>query len=88
MQRDLESIKSVVRTRVQQLAAALGNDASSLADEELIPMLGILDSAAIVELIVWYEKFLGKAIPQEDVNIDNFGSVQAMGEYGMAKAAS
>jgi acyl carrier protein len=87
MQRDLESLHSAIRARIQELAAALGNDASSLADDDIIPMMGILDSAAIVDLVVWYEKYLGIPIPQADVHIDNFGSIRLMAEYGQARLA-
>ena len=88
MKSDLPRIKSAIRQEIQQLAAKIGSDASALTDDDLIPASGVLDSAALIELITWYEGYLHVAIPQGDLNIDNFGSVQLMAEYGAAKLAS
>lgn len=88
MNPDLITIKSAIRQEIQQLAAKVGSDASALTDDDLIPASGVLDSAALIELITWYEEYLRVPIPQADLNIDNFGSVQLMAEYGSAKLAS
>jgi D-alanine--poly(phosphoribitol) ligase subunit 2 len=82
---DPSEIKSAIRREIEQLAADLGADASTVADDDLIPALGILDSAALVELIVWYERRFKLSIPQADLNIDNFGSIELMAGYARAK---
>ena len=38
------------------VATAQGVDASGLTDDEIIPATGLLDSMAILELLVWYEE--------------------------------
>jgi acyl carrier protein len=82
---DSTEIKSAIHRQIQLLAARLGTGASALADDDFIPALGILDSAALIELIVWYEQYLKLSIPQADLNIDNFGSIHLMAEYAKAK---
>jgi acyl carrier protein len=79
-------IKQEIRGKIAELARRLGNDASSLADDELIPMTGYLDSAALFELIAWYEEKFRLKIPQEELNIDNFGTLNAMAEYAAKRS--
>jgi acyl carrier protein len=82
---DLSQIKSAIRREIQRLAANLGADASGVADDDIIPALGILDSASLLELIVWYEQYFKLSIPQSDLNIDNFGSIELMAGYASTK---
>jgi acyl carrier protein len=70
-----------IREKVLELARARGVRATSLRDDEVIPETGLLDSAAIMELIVWYEDRYGLAIDQDDLTIENFGTVNAMADY-------
>ena len=70
MNPDLITIKSAIRQEIQQLAVKGGSDGSALTDDDLIPASGVLDSAALIELITWYEEYLRVPIPQADLNID------------------
>ena len=70
-----------IRAKVIELARARGIRATGLDDNEVIPETGLLDSAAIMELIVWYESRFGLEIDQEDLTIENFGTVNAMVDY-------
>jgi acyl carrier protein len=83
---DREQLKTAIRARVVELAKVLGMDASDLADDDIIPASGYLDSAAILELVVWYEGHCGIRLAQEEINIDNLGSVNAMADYAIGKA--
>jgi D-alanine--poly(phosphoribitol) ligase subunit 2 len=85
MDPDLSEIKAAIRREIQRLAANLGADASAVADDEIIPASGILDSAALIDLIVWYEQYFKLSIPQSDINIDDFGSIELMAEYANSK---
>ena len=51
-------------------------------DDEILPFTGLLDSAALMELVAWYEQHFGLTLKQEEINIDNFGSIRAMTEFG------
>lgn len=53
----------------------------TLSDDEVIPETGLLDSAAIMELVVWIETRFDVEIDQGDLTIENFGTVNAIVEY-------
>jgi acyl carrier protein len=76
-----DEIRSAIRAKVLELAANLGEDASELDDNEIIPASGFLDSAAILELVVWYEGEYDLPLAQSEINIDNLGSINAMVDY-------
>ena len=46
---------------------------------------GALDSAAILALIVWYEEAYDFPIKQEEINIDNLGSINVMADFLLAR---
>jgi D-alanine--poly(phosphoribitol) ligase subunit 2 len=73
--------KNAIRQKVIEIAKTLGNDARGLKDSEVIPETGLLDSAGIMELIMWYEGNWDLSIAQEDLTIENFGTIDAMAEY-------
>ena len=68
-----------------ELADGLGEDASNINDEDIIPATGALDSAAILALIVWYEETYDFPLKQEEINIDNLGSINAMADFLLAR---
>jgi acyl carrier protein len=80
-----EAIRNQIRAKVMELAAKLGNDASGLKDDDIIPVTGLLDSTALLELVVWYENEYDLPLKQEEINIDNLGSVNAMTNYLIAR---
>ena len=85
MQLDRDSVKSAIRAKVIELAAALDIDASRLGDTEIIPATGYLDSTAILELVAWYERTYDFAVKQEELNIDNLGSIEAMTDFLLSR---
>jgi D-alanine--poly(phosphoribitol) ligase subunit 2 len=68
-------------SKVVQLAHQLGKDGTNLRFDEEIPATGLLDSAAIMELIIWFEGEYGLTVLQEDLTLANFGTVDAMAGY-------
>jgi D-alanine--poly(phosphoribitol) ligase subunit 2 len=70
-----------IRAKVLDLAKARGIRNPDLRDDEIIPETGLLDSAGIMELIVWYETRFDVEIPQDELTIENFGTVTAMVDY-------
>ena len=81
MSYDLDILKASIRAKVQELAANMGMDASELTDDDIIPATGMLDSAGILELVVWYEAEYDMPLEQDEINIDNLGSVTAMANF-------
>jgi D-alanine--poly(phosphoribitol) ligase subunit 2 len=78
---DRDAVKMAIRNEVIELAQNLGIDASALLDDDVLPATGYLDSAGILELIVWYENTYDFPLKQDEINIDNLGSVNAMVDF-------
>ena len=74
-------IKIKIREKLAELAGEIGNDASQIQDDDIIPATGLVDSAGILGLVVWYESAFDMSLKQEEINIDNLGSIELMAEY-------
>lgn len=85
MNLDRNEVKAAIRSKVAELAAKLGFDTSELQDDDIIPATGLLDSAGILELVVWYEQEYDFPLTQDEINIDNLGSVNAMADFLIAR---
>lgn len=80
-----DAIKAAVRGKVIELAKNLGIDAGDIGDDDIIPATGYVDSAAILELVVWYEAEYDMTLKQDEINIDNLGSINSMAEFVIKK---
>lgn len=85
MNLDREAVKAAIRSQVIELAKALGMDASDISDDDIIPATGLLDSTAVLQLVVWYEQAYDLPLKQEEINIDNLGSINSMAEFLLAR---
>jgi acyl carrier protein len=81
MEWDASTIRTAIREKLIEIADGLGADARPVADEDIIPATGVLDSAGIFELIAWYEQRFDLILEQAEINIDNLGSVHRMADY-------
>jgi acyl carrier protein len=81
MVRDFDDAKQRIRRKITELAAELGRDAARLRDDEPIPQTGLLDSASLMMLILWYETTFGISTEEEELTVDNFGTVDLMIDY-------
>jgi D-alanine--poly(phosphoribitol) ligase subunit 2 len=84
----VEDVKASMLAKVRELAKALGRDARSLKTSDVIPTSGVLDSAGLMELMIWLEVEYSLAIPQEDFTLENFGSVDLMANYVVAHSGT
>lgn len=78
-------IRTKIRDKVTALANELGGDTSQLHDYDIIPATGLLDSAGILALVVWYEEAFDMKLKQEEINIDNLGSIESMANYVISR---
>ena len=85
MNLDREAVKAAIRSQVIELAKALGTDASEIGDDDIIPATGLLDSTAVIQLVVWYEQTYDLPLKQEEINIDNLGSINSMTDFLLAR---
>ena len=83
MERD--EIRDRIRSKIEELAGTRHAEARALSDDTVLPAAGLLDSLQILELIVWYEHEFGLALKQSEITIDNFGSVNAMIDFLLAR---
>jgi len=88
MQLDPQTVKTAIRAKVVELAKALNIDASAIGDADIIPATGFLDSTAILELVVWFEATYQLPLRQDEINIDNLGSIDAMTDFLLARKSA
>jgi acyl carrier protein len=78
---DQTDARHMIRKRIIELAGRRGIDARNLKDSDVIPETGVLDSAGIMELVIWFEMTFGVTIEQPDLTLENFGTIDAMTTY-------
>lgn len=83
MMPSMDETKREIREEIQRLATAVGNDAALLDDDDLIPAMGLLDSMAMLSLMSWFEKHSELSIPEDEITMDNFGTVNLMATYAL-----
>jgi D-alanine--poly(phosphoribitol) ligase subunit 2 len=83
---DTHAARTEVRAKILELASRLHAKNPALRDDEVIPESGLLDSAAIMELIVWLETHFDFEIEQSDLTTENFGTIDAIVDYLSAHA--
>lgn len=88
MNLDRDAVKAAIRRQVIELAAALGVDAGEIGDDDIIPATGLLDSTAVIQLVVWYEQTYDLPLKQEEINVDNLGSINSMTEFLLSRKAA
>jgi D-alanine--poly(phosphoribitol) ligase subunit 2 len=77
----MNDVKQALRTKIIELARGLGKDARQIKDDDLIPATGLLDSAGLMELVMWFEMENELSIEQDEITIENFGTIDAMANY-------
>lgn len=85
MNLDRDAIKAAIRAKVTELAKSLDLDASGVGDNDILPATGLLDSNAILQLVVWFEAAYQFQIKQDELNIDNLGSISAMADFLLSR---
>jgi acyl carrier protein len=80
-----EALEAEIKAKIVEIAAQTGDDASELEVDEIIPATGLIDSTGLLELIAWYEKHYAIPLAQEEINVDNLGSLARMAEFVLRK---
>ena len=76
-----EAIEATIKAKIVEIAAKTGDDASDLGPDEVIPATGYIDSTSLLDLLAWYEKHFEIALAQEEITIDNLGTLSAMANF-------
>jgi acyl carrier protein len=77
----MNDVRKTIHKKIIELAAQLGHNAKALRDDQEIPGSGLLDSPALMELIIWFENTYEIEIDQDQLTIENFGTIDAMAAY-------
>jgi D-alanine--poly(phosphoribitol) ligase subunit 2 len=85
MSLDAQAIQQAIKAKIIELVAPMGEDASDLEPDDIIPATGLIDSAGLLELIAWYEHHFKVPLKPEEVTIDNLGSLAAMANFVLAR---
>lgn len=70
-----EPAYGMIRAKVLSLAEKCGYPDVDIRDEDILPETGYLDSQSIIELVIWIEGMFGIAINDDEVTIDNLGTI-------------
>lgn len=74
-----------LRAQLNRVAAGLGNDASGLSDTDIIPDAEVVDSAGLLEFVVWYDDAFSLDLQPEEMTVDNLGSLASMADFALAR---
>ena len=75
-----QELRQAIRAKVIELAGGLGKSTADLSDDDVLLEKGLLDSASVLELLVWLEGWLDIELDPDGLSLDNFGSIQRMAE--------
>lgn len=81
MSLDKPAIELAIKNKIVDIASRMGDDASELQSEDVIPATGLIDSAGLLELIAWYEDHFQIRLAQEEITIDNLGTLSSMADF-------
>ena len=81
MSLDKPAIELAIKNKIVEIAYRMGDDASELQSEDIIPATGLIDSAGLLELIAWYEDHFQIRLAQEEITIDNLGTLSSMADF-------
>ena len=87
MNLDREAIEQAIKEKIVEIVDRLGDDARALQVDDVIPATGFVDSVGLLELLAWYEDFYKISLPQEDITIDNLGTIAAMATFVLKRKA-
>ena len=80
MSLDKQAIELAIKNKIIEIAERMGDDASELQADDIIPATGLIDSAGLLELIAWYEDHYQIRLAQEEITIDNLGTLSSMAD--------
>ncbi len=83
----LEQAQQAIHQQLIEICERLGEDASDLGLDESIPGSGLVDSAALMELLAWYESFFKIEFAPAEITIDNLGTIALMAGFALQRQA-
>lgn len=66
----------------------LGLDEAALTPDAELIATGLVDSVALVRLVTFIEDKTGLTVPNRDISVEHFGSLEKMGRYVNGRTGS
>ncbi|BBL75336.1 acyl carrier protein [Methylomagnum ishizawai] len=85
---DRNAIEQAIKAKIVEIADQLGEDARALTHDELIPATGLIDSAGLLQLLAWYEHRFQIPLAQDEITVDNLGTIATMAGFALKKKGS
>ena len=85
---DHNAIIATLRGLLKRLADDFGTDASRIAEHDVIPDSGVLDSAGVIEFVMLIDNTYNLDLEAEDMTIDNLGTLSAIASFIAARQAA
>jgi len=73
----MERIEQLVTAKIEELATMSESDGL----QPDTPLNNIIDSTAIMELVLWIEETFSFGVEVDDINADNFGSIRQLSQW-------
>lgn len=85
MQLEPQAVAQAIKQQLVEICDALGEDARELGPDESIPASGLIDSAALLELLSWYESHFAITLKPDEITIDNLGTLNLMAAFAIRR---
>lgn len=82
---DRSTIIRALKARLVEVAKGLGRDANAIGEDDIIPDTEVVDSAGLLEFVVWYDETYGLSLAPEEMTVDNLGSLGRMADFALAR---
>ena len=82
MQQEVTVKEQIRQFVLEDLAQRKG--INEFSDNELLVQNGVIDSLGIFRLVTFFEEKFRLSIPDEEINADNFQTINAMEQYVVA----
>ena len=83
-----EAIEHDIKAKLVEIVDQLGDDARSVSNTDVLPATGLIDSAGLIELLGWYESHFQLELKQEEITIDNLGTIADMAQFVIKRNAA
>jgi len=74
---NMERIEQLVTAHIEELATSSQSDGL----QPDTPLDNIIDSTAIMELVLWIEQTFSFGVEIDDINADNFASIRQLSQW-------
>jgi len=83
------SISNSIRNKLTEIAKRVtGNSIIKFSDSDILVEAGLIDSAGIIEFVIWIEDSFDFIIGDNEVTIENLGSISSVTNFVASRTGS